>query len=280
MGRTLHSAALLVVWLQPVLGATAARAPHVRPARAFTRAHVSALVGPISTLHSLGSAFESELALNPLRVNALVTGITYLLGDAIAQIIEKSKRSDGATTRPSNRRLCAKRLGRSFATGLLFLGPLTHFYYLWSSGTDLPVAAKVLLDNTVFLLMDNAMFIVGSLLLGGGVPAHGGATAGAAMMEDGGEVAEALAELWSMQLTGWKFLPLVAIVNYVLVPADKRVLFVDLADVAYAAMLSLHANAVDATPRTLLAADAPCAAPLGLAKLPLNEPGETNSVSE
>jgi hypothetical protein len=187
---------------------------------------------PVSALHSLGAAFEHELAACPLRVNALVTGVTYLLGDAIAQLIERGKES------PKAHRINAKRLARSFASGLLFLGPLTHFYYQWMSTQDLQMSARVLLDNTLFLSADNLTLLLSITLLGRFGEAGAGGVRDAADL--GEMLADGLDELWAMQLTGWRFLPFVAILNYALIPPQHRVCFVDLADVAYAALLSMQ----------------------------------------
>ncbi|KAG8467286.1 hypothetical protein KFE25_000602 [Diacronema lutheri] len=258
-----HAALLLALTPSPLLAAATARTTRARlgwPVYARSsvcaRSRACALVEPVSVVHSLGTAFEGELAAYPLRVNAIVTGVTYLLGDAIAQTIEGAR--DHSESR-AERRLCAKRLARSFTAGLLFLGPLTHFYYTFTASQDFAMAAKVLLDNTLFLALDNAAFLLSLTLLGGGAAsthAHGATAARAAAGLEGGdelagELTDALSELWAMQLTGWKFLPLVAVLNYALVPSQWRPIFVDFMDVFYAALLSLqryatHPAAVEA----------------------------------
>lgn len=233
------AAALLHLWLQPAQCYSHLRASELR-ARASRSLAVAprarARVSANSVLHSLLSAYDSGYAAYPLRVNALVTGSTCLLGDAIAQGIERGKSAAAAEGGQD-----VKRSVRMFATGFLVLGPLAHFYYAWMSAQlDLAMSAKIFLDNTIFLGLDNLMFWGSITLLGGGLSAD--STAGAVAVEDGTELAGALNELWSMQLTGWKFFPLIAILNYALVPPDKRVLFIDIMDVVYAALLSLHVS--------------------------------------
>ncbi|KAJ1639369.1 hypothetical protein T492DRAFT_1139509 [Pavlovales sp. CCMP2436] len=228
----------------------------VRPATPLRpRADVSALVGvePVLALQALGSAFEHELGAYPLQVNALVTGCTYFIGDAVAQLIQGGQP-------------CAKRAVRAFVVGLLFLGPLSHYWYSWTADQDLQVCAKVLhclsfiphplpcltpttapcntcqvlLDNTLFLSLDNCAFL-GALTLLGGCPSGHGSVAGTAGAAGASEsVAGAISELWSMQVLGWKFLPFIALLNYALVPAQHRVIFVDAADVVFAAALSMQ----------------------------------------
>jgi hypothetical protein len=250
VGAWVHHAAAFAA--PPVLRAARAPArPRARAAASLdasvaltTAAAAHGLEPAVAMLQGLGAGFEHELAEYPLRVNALITGVTYLIGDACAQLVE------GRDGRP--RVLCAKRLARSFATGLIFLGPLSHFYYAWTSASHLELSAQVLLDNTLFLAADNALFLFALFLLGGGgAAAHGGAASAvsAAGREDLGEVlSDALSQIWALQLTGWRFLPLVALVNYACVPARYRVLFVDVADIFYAYALSAQAHRGRAQP--------------------------------
>lgn len=229
------------------------------PARAEVRAGVDVLA---TGVQSLATAFEHELSVAPLETNALVTGLTFFLGDLAAQTVERMRRrgqEDGAVgARDSSmselgaalRSVSGMRLVRAFAAGCLFLGPLTYFYYEWVAAHDsLDVPAKVLLDNTIFLFLDNSAYVLSLTLLGGG--AHGLATAGAisaeTILDTAGEMASSMVdELWSMQLTGWRILPAVAIFNYLFVPNGHRVLFMDGVDVIFAALLSLqHAHSVD-----------------------------------
>jgi len=223
-------------------------------------------IDPLATMHSLASAFEHELEAKPLEVNALVTGATFLVGDLVAQTVERMRArgqptasvaepdSDAAdaslavpTAAPAG--VSGMRLARSFAVGCVILGPLTHFYYEWVAAHDtLDIPAKVLLDNTLFLFLDNMAYVLSLTLLGGGT--HALATAsmpGEDVLGLLADLAESLAdELWSMQLTGWRILPAVAIFNYLFVPNGHRVLFMDGVDVIFAALLSLqHAKAVD-----------------------------------
>mmetsp|Transcript_24138 Transcript_24138/g.65345 ORF Transcript_24138/g.65345 Transcript_24138/m.65345 type:complete len:355 (+) Transcript_24138:88-1152(+) len=250
---------------RPHVARHAPRAAHVRLCTA--RAGPTALVEPVSALQSFGAALEHSLNENGLEVDALATGITFLIGDGIAQWMDMRREdADGApeveatattqvaeglpSTLPApGLKMCWRRLVRSFVAGSVVLGPLTHFYYAWVASQDLRVHQQVLLDNTIFLFLDNAAFVASLAILGGGSSSMAAAAASAAdAAADGWDlVSEALAdtmsELWSMQLTGWRILPVVAVLNYLFVPNNQRVLFMDLADIVMAALLSMQHSA-------------------------------------
>lgn len=157
----------------------------------------------------------------PLRVNALLTGVTFFVGDGLAQWAERSSPSSPTS------RLSAIRLGRAFVAGAVVLGPLTHVWYGWVSTQQFDFATKVALDNTVFLFLDNACYLLSLTLLGeGSVP-----------LDDFAQ--NFCGKLWDMQLAGLRVIPLAAVINYLFVPSADRVLFMDAVDVCYAFLLSM-----------------------------------------
>jgi len=221
----------LVAALLTSLGASRARAPGLAPAPRPLPGRLRARPPSVgmSLVDACTTAFAHELECNPLRVNAVATGLTFLVGDGIAQCAEW-RRARGQAWSPS-----PARLARAFLTGLAVLGPLAHFYYAWMNSIDMGVTARVALDNTAFLFLDNACYLLSMTLLG-----REGAGLDPA---DLGRLAdEFLDELWAMQRAGWRFLPLVAALNYLFVPSADRVLFMDVVDVVYATVLSLIMN--------------------------------------
>ena len=169
-------------------------------------------------------AYEIAVAAKPLPVKAAITGVSYLIGDWIAQGVELSKR--GASWLDADR----PRLARSLAVGLLLLGPLAHNYYDFVAdafaGWSPP--QKIALDQTLYLATYNTIYYI-ALGLFAGRPA-------------GETTAEYLDKFWSLMFAAWKLWPLVGVVTYTLIPIQHRVLFIDLIEIIYSAVLSTVAN--------------------------------------
>jgi len=170
------------------------------------------------------NSYETTLAEYPVPLKAAITGITYLLGDWLAQA--NALQASGRSWLDADR----TRLGRATIVGLVLLGPLAHFYYEFVNDelTEWPVYAKILFDQTAYLSLYNTVYYVSLLCL------------------EGKSVGEAIEEYKGVALkfltSGWKLWPLVGIVTYTLIPQQNRVLWIDGIEIIYSAILSTLAN--------------------------------------
>ena len=170
------------------------------------------------------NSYESAVSDNPVPIKAAITGITYLLGDWLAQA--NSLQKEGRSWLDADR----QRLGRATVVGLFLLGPLAHFYYEFVNDelTAWPVYAKIFLDQTAYLAFYNTVYYVSLLCLDG--------------KSFGEAVDEYKGQFWLFLTSGWKLWPLVGIVTYTLIPPQNRVLWIDGIEIIYSAILSSLAN--------------------------------------
>ena len=125
------------------------------------------------------------------------------------------------------------RLFRSAGVGLLFLGPLAHFYYEFVA-TDLDewsIPSKIFFDQTLYLSFYNTVYHIGLSLFAG--------------KSLGASVNEYSKKFVLLLTSGWKLWPLVGIVTYTLIPQQNRVLWIDMIEIVYCAILSSIANEGD-----------------------------------
>jgi len=100
-------------------------------------------------------SYETAVAVDPVPIKAAITGVTYLIGDWLAQAnsLQKEDKSwlDADRTR----------LLRATVVGFVLLGPLAHFYYDFVAElTDWSVPSKILLDQTAYLAFYNTVYYV------------------------------------------------------------------------------------------------------------------------
>jgi len=168
-------------------------------------------------------SYEVAVAEDPVPIKAAITGVTYLIGDWLAQANSLTK--EGRSWLDVDR----ARLFRATAVGTVLLGPLAHFYYDFVATLDTwPTFSKIVLDQTAYLSFYNTVYYVALLVLGGK------------------SVSEACGEykgrFWLLLTSGWKLWPLVGIVTYTLIPQQNRVLWIDMIEIVYSALLSTLTN--------------------------------------
>jgi len=128
-----------------------------------------------SLLPGIWSAYQGSVSAYPVVTKAALTGVTYVLGDMLAQAVElrHANREDGPA---EERQLLAKasrrrglllqmdpsRYMRSGLIGLLLLGPLAHYYYAFVAAhlARWPLPCKIGLDQTLYLSLYNTVYYV------------------------------------------------------------------------------------------------------------------------
>lgn len=168
-------------------------------------------------------SYEEAVSSDPVPIKAAITGVTYLIGDWLAQA--KSLAKVGKSWLDVDR----PRILRSTAVGLVLLGPLAHFYYDFVATLDeWSIVSKIALDQTAYLAFYNTVYYVALALL-----------AGSSLRES---VEDYKGSFWLLLTSGWKLWPLVGIVTYTLIPQQNRVLWIDGIEIIYSALLSSLAN--------------------------------------
>jgi len=167
--------------------------------------------------------YEEAVSVDPVPIKAAITGVTYLIGDWLAQA--NALQTEGKSWLDADR----SRLLRSITVGTFLLGPLAHFYYDFVAElTTWSVPSKILLDQTLYLAFYNTVYYVSLTVLAG--------------KSFGEAVEEYKMKFWLLLTSGWKLWPLVGIVTYTLIPQNNRVLWIDGIEIIYSALLSSLTN--------------------------------------
>ena len=154
--------------------------------------------------------YEAAAISSPLITKAATSGVAYFVGDHIAQRM--------ARTRDRGR------LVRASIVGFVSHGPQLHFWTLLMERLPIGILGKVALDQTLFALYINAAFAVLTQALQG-------QSLRSALMS-------ARASAWPCLKAGWRFWPLAHLLTYSIVPLHLRVLWVDMLEIAWVAILS------------------------------------------
>lgn len=208
-------------------------------AAAFLRAGPGQSVGRYlcAILPGLWDVYLKLVALFPVVTKSILTGATYVIGDMLAQIVQIRRTGEvtlgrSRAPRSSNPLLLMDpgRYLRSGLVGLVLLGPFAHFYYEGVAHffDHWPVVLKILMDQTLYLASYNTVYFLVLGLLG----ARPFLSVVKKYRED----------FWSLLCAGWKLWPAIGIITYNFIPREHRVLFVDVVEIAYAAMLSSQSN--------------------------------------
>lgn len=167
-----------------------------------------------SACSSLCQAYGAMALSYPVPTKSLTSGIAYLIGDAIAQ--KWSSRACPGFDKG--------RLMRATLAGAISHGPQLHFWTVLMDESRLPLLGKIALDQTFFSLYINAAFCIFTEALQG----H----------SLGSAISKAKASALPCLLAGWKFWPLAHVLTYSIIPLHLRVLWVDVLEVAWVAILS------------------------------------------
>jgi protein Mpv17 len=206
------------------------------------------------------SAYRALLAERPLATKAATSSVIMALSDALAQRLEArwegrrapspsppalSSRSS-ALAGPPSASVDDKRIGHSWSrtrqsllTGLIWSGPVAHFWYqLLEVGVGsvlrLPpaplvqLAARIALDAALFSPFTVAGYFVVSTILQGGTAR---------------DAADKLGARWRPAVAAaWSFWPLVNVANFGLVPLPYRVLYANVMSLLWTGYLSYVNN--------------------------------------
>jgi protein Mpv17 len=171
----------------------------------------------------LWAAYEAAAISRPLITKSATSGVAYFLGDAIAQG-QTQTRADATDLKPWWRGIDLGRLTSATVAGALSHGPQLHYWTLILERSGLPLLGKVALDQTVFSLYLNAAFCVSTELM--------------RRRPLRAALAKARAAARPCLVAGWKFWPFAHALTYSVVPLHLRVLWVDVLEVAWVAILS------------------------------------------
>ncbi|KAH7858945.1 hypothetical protein Vadar_029683 [Vaccinium darrowii] len=169
--------------------------------------------------------YLQQLQLHPLRTKAITSGCLIGSSDIIAQKITGAKR------------LQFKRILLLMLYGLIYSGPFGHFYHklmdriFKGKKGNTTVAQKVVLEQLSASPWNNILFMMYYGLVVEGRP--------------WGLVKNKVRNDYpSIQLTAWKFWPIVGWINYQYVPIQFRVLFQSFVGSCWAIFLNLRARSV------------------------------------
>ena len=171
--------------------------------------------------------YETSLANSPIFTKTSINVIIYLLGDWLSQtVFQKNHVLDFDITRTL----------RNGFIGLCF-GPLVHEYYQFSDSILPPEDGlfirfqKILMDQTIYLTTKCTIYIAAVGLLGG---------------DDLSTVKKTIEDkIGDIVISAWKFWPLVHCITYGLIPARHRILWVNMVDLFWNAILASKAQKVE-----------------------------------
>lgn len=172
-----------------------------------------------SSLLTLYQGYEAAALKTPILTKACTSGVAYLLGDSLAQLLSKRENFDFG------------RVARSTIAGFFSHGPQLHFWCMFldkfvgfRKRTYLSLPFKILLDQTFFALYLNGAYCAIIETLKGSTRRSIWRRVRTA----------ALPSLFS----SWKFWPFVHLITYSIVPFHLRVLWVDVVEVVWVAILA------------------------------------------
>lgn len=122
----------------------------------------------LPSLKSSWSSYNQALKQQPLQTKALTCMVGFALGDSLAQI---TTREGSLQTRLLG--IDAGRTARMAGFGLLFSGPVGHYWYDWLERAIMPrspmnpvtIAAKVAADQLLYTPFGTAVFFAYNNLL-------------------------------------------------------------------------------------------------------------------
>ena len=164
-------------------------------------------------------AYSSAALAWPIVTKSATSAIAYFLGDQLAQRVAAA-RCGGVERLDTGRTL------RATAAGAIVHGPQLHW---WTAALDRffgpgSLLLKIALDQTFFAVWMNAGFTALTEALRPASPAQ--------------IWARVRASSWPSLRASWKFWPAVHLATYSIVPMHLRVLYIDVVEVIWVAILS------------------------------------------
>jgi protein Mpv17 len=205
------------------------------------------------------TAYQALLIERPLLTKSVTSSVVMTVSDALTQQLESRiaatqevspSSSSDSLSRSSNPSAAGRRSHnwsrsrQSMLTGLVWSGPVAHYWYqsleiLVKSVLRLPsnpllqLVARIALDALLFSPFTIAgFFVVATLMQGGTV----------------GEIANKLRTRWRRALVAaWSFWPVVNVANFGMVPLPYRVLYSNVMSLLWTGYLSYVNNLKQAT---------------------------------
>ena len=167
----------------------------------------------------LFKAYSSAALAWPIVTKSATSAVAYFLGDQLAQRVAAARCGGVA-------RLDTGRTLRATAAGAIVHGPQLHW---WTAALDRffgpgALLLKIALDQTFFAVWMNAGFTALTEALRPASPAQ--------------IWARVRASSWPSLRASWKFWPAVHLATYSIVPMHLRVLYIDVVEVIWVAILS------------------------------------------
>mmetsp|Transcript_37529 Transcript_37529/g.62138 ORF Transcript_37529/g.62138 Transcript_37529/m.62138 type:complete len:384 (-) Transcript_37529:49-1200(-) len=164
-------------------------------------------------------AYEVAAIAHPLLTKSATSGVAYTAGDVLAQRLSKSAEQYDVP-----------RMLRSMTAGTVSHGPQLHYWtlilerYFSFGGAPWALGVKILLDQTFFAVYLNGAYCMLVELLRRRTLREA--------------LRGARASSWPSLKASWRFWPLVHALTYSVVPFHLRVLWVDVIEIVWIAILS------------------------------------------
>ena len=180
---------------------------------------------PYQLLAEYGHAAEAW----PLLTMASTSGVAYIVGDVVAQRVEGRWRVG---------LLDLARTARAGALGFFLHGPLLSAWirllettlFAGGAGDWSTLVAKIALDQTLFAATINLLYAFINALLNDKAPSEAAESARSLLVPS--------------MLSSWRFWPAVHLISYSpLIPLDYKLLWIDVMEVVWVAILSALVNA-------------------------------------
>jgi len=189
------------------------------------------LLKPVASSYCWG-IYSDLLKQKPLLTKSLTSCATNAFSDVLCQkiiITAKEEENDMTSPSPSINR---ERLGQAAVTGLVWSGPVTHYWYKLLFGKltisikepIIGLVVQILLDSIIFSpITVSGYFTLRSIMEGSGI--------------DG--IKDKLStRLVKTVLGAWKFWPAANIVNFGFIPLEFRVLYMNVLSVFWSFYLT------------------------------------------
>ena len=203
-----------------------------KPAKQLNAAALTFLSPLAVALQNAGSSYSNALGAYPILTKSITAGVTFLLSDYTAQLVERP--SDSKSGGQSEWKYNWTRTMTSAAVGLLYFGPAAHAWYEMIfkllPGTSLfSTLQKALLGQVIFGPAFTCVFFATFLMQGG-------------TFTLGNWAKKIKSDLPGAWLAGVGFWPLVDFVSYALVPIKFIPLFINMCSFVWTIYLSMVAN--------------------------------------